>query len=150
MADQDPFRPFQPRRGRLVATVLAVLAIVIFTLAGALTPATPSHDFHVPDRIFFAAIGWAMALLFWRYATIKAIPSPEGLLVRNLFTTRRVTWPEVVGVQFGHGMPWPSLELNDTETLAVMAVQRSDGASSVAEAQRLAALVQALGEARER
>ena len=79
----------------------------------------------------------------------KAIPNREGLVVRNLFTTTHVTWPQVVAMQFGGGMPWPTLELNDTETLAVMAIQRSDGARSVQEARRLSALVKGLGEARE-
>jgi len=45
-------------------------------------------------------------------------------------------------------MPWPTLELNDTDTLAVMAIQRSDGPRSLAEAARLNALIQGLGEAR--
>ena len=69
--------------------------------------------------------------------------------VRNLFLTTTVTWPQVVGMQFGDGMPWPTLELNDTETLAVMAIQRSDGPRSVQEASRLNALVTALGEAQQ-
>ena len=37
--------------------------------------------------------------------------------------------------------------LDDTDTLAVMAIQRADGDASTAEASRLQALVQALGEA---
>jgi hypothetical protein len=53
-----------------------------------------------------------------------------------------------VGIEFGQGMPWPTLELNDTDTLAVMAIQRSDGPRSLAEAARLNALIQGLGEAR--
>ena len=51
-------------------------------------------------------------------------------------------------VQFGHGMPWPTLELNDADTLAVMAIQRSDGPRSIQESARLNALVKGLGEAR--
>ena len=40
-----------------------------------------------------------------------------------------------------------TLELDDTDTLAVMAIQRADGASAMGEAQRLAGLVRDLGEA---
>jgi len=145
----DPFAPFVPRRGRMVAIGLAVAAIGLFTAIGFVIPATPIHDFKLFDRILFAGIGWALAALFFRYATIKAVPTREGLRVRNLFLTRIVTWPQVVGIQFGHGMPWPTLELNDTETLAVMAIQRSDGKRSITESARLHALVTALGEARE-
>jgi len=145
---QDPFAVFRPRRGRFVAITLAVAAICIFTFIGIFIQATVIHDFQVSDRILFASIGWILAALFYRYASIKATPSPEGLTVRNLFLTRTVTWPQVVGIEFGQGMPWPTLELNDTDTLAVMAIQRSDGPRSLAEAARLNALIQGLGEAR--
>jgi hypothetical protein len=37
------------------------------------------------------------------------------------------------------------VELDDTDTLAVMAIQKADGAFGRAEASRLAALIQALG-----
>ena len=57
---------------------------------------------------------------------------------------------EVVGVQFGGGEPWVSLDLDDGDTLAVMAIQKADGDVSGREASRLAALVQAFGESRPR
>ena len=41
--------------------------------------------------------------------------------------TRRVTWDEVVEVRFPDGAPWVTLELDDGDELAVMAVQRADG-----------------------
>ncbi len=148
--EQDPFAVFRPKRGRVVAITLAIAAIVIFTFIGVFINASRIHDFQVSDRVLLASIGWILAALFWRYATIRAVPTREGLTVRNLFTTTRVTWPQVVAMQFGGGMPWPTLELNDTETLAVMAIQRSDGPRSVEEARRLYALVKGLGEARDR
>ena len=77
--------------------------------------------------------------------TTSAIPTREALTVRNLFTTRTVSWQSVVDVRFSGGDPWVTLELDDTDTLAVMAVQKADGAYGRTEASRLAALVQALG-----
>ncbi|HMT32449.1 MAG TPA: PH domain-containing protein [Dermatophilaceae bacterium] len=147
--DASPFEVFRPRRGRFVAIGLMVAVVTIFTFIGFFIEATKTHDFKPIDRVFFASIGWVLALLFWRYATIRAIPSREGLVVRNLFTTRTVTWPQVVAITFEHGMPWPSMELSDTESLAVMAIQRSDGKRSLAECSRLVALAQGLGEAAE-
>lgn len=147
-SEQDPFAVFRPRRGRVVAIVLAVAAILVFTTIGTFIQATVIHDFQTSDRILFASIGWILAALFYRYATIRAIPTRAGLRVRNLFLTRTVAWAQIVSIEFDHGMPWPTLELNDTDTLAVMAIQRSDGPRSLAEASRLRALVAALGEAR--
>jgi hypothetical protein len=66
--------------------------------------------------------------------------------VRNLVLTRTLEWAEVVGVQFGGGEPWVTLDLEDGDTVAVMAIQKADGDVSGREASRLAALVQAFGE----
>jgi hypothetical protein len=98
----------------------------------------------------FFGLGVAIAVVAWRYASIRAVPSRDGLLVRNLVLSRTLTWPEIIGVQFGGGEPWVSLDLDDGDTLAVMAIQRADGDVSGREASRLAALVQALGESRHR
>ncbi|MEO7060623.1 MAG: PH domain-containing protein [Lapillicoccus sp.] len=139
----DPFRVFRSRRGRVVASTMGVLAVVIFVaIAATLEGATPT------DRILISAFGIAIAGMCWRYATISATPTRGSLVVRNLLTTRTLTWPQVLKVQYGGGAPWVTLELDDTDTVAVMAIQRADGEVSNAEASRLAALVQALGEAR--
>jgi hypothetical protein len=148
ISDED-FRPFRSRRGGMVATVMAVLSLVVFGSVALLLPTNAGLTTWQPaDRALVAGIGVIIALVCWRYATIRAVPSLDGLLVRNLVVTRTVTWPQVIDVEFGGGAPWVTLELDDTDTLAVMAIQRADGQSAMAEAQRLAALVRDLGEAR--
>ncbi len=150
-SSDDPFRPFRSRRGRVVALVLGSLSVLVFVGLGLLLPAQGGlTEWHAPDRVLVASMGLAIGGLCWRYATIRAVPTREGLLVRNLFTTRRLDWPQVLRVQYGSGAPWVTLDLDDTDTLAVMAIQRADGAAANVEASRLAALVQALGEAREK
>ena len=147
--DADAFRPFRSRRGRAVANVLGTLSVVVFVGIAVLVPANSGlTQWHAADRVGVALIGLAIAGMCWRYATIAARPTRDGLVVRNLFTTRRLAWAQVVSVQYGAGAPWVTLELDDTDQLAVMAIQRADGDSSYQEASRLAALVQALGESR--
>ena len=149
MVTDEDFRPFRSRRGRLVATVMAVLSLVVFGSVALLLPSsTGLTTWHPADRALVAGIGVLIALVCWRYARIRAVPSLDGLLVRNLMVTRTVTWSQVIDVEFGGGAPWVTLELDDTDTLAVMAIQRADGQSAMAEAQRLAGLVRDLGEAR--
>lgn len=143
-ATTDPFAVFRPRRGRIVALSCAVVAVLVF---GGVALQLPSDgggtQWHALDRLTVLGIGVAMALLFWRYATIRATPSAEGLVVRNLFITRTLVWGQIVRVEFGDGAPWVSLDLDDTDQLAVMAIQRADGPTARAEASRLVALVQA-------
>ncbi len=124
----------------------AALSVVVFGLIAVLLPSPESGgQWTIGDRVFFMGVGLSIAALLWRYATIRAIPTREDLTVRNLFTTRTVSWQSVVDVRFSGGDPWVTLELDDTDTLAVMAVQKADGAYGRGEASRLAALVQALG-----
>ena len=71
--------------------------------------------------------------------------SRVDLTIRNLFLTRRISWRDVADMRFEGGDPWVTIELTDTDTLAVMAIQKADAGYGRAEAGRLAALVQALG-----
>lgn len=146
----EALAPFRPRRGRGVALGVVWTSLVLFAALAVLMPSQGGSRWGVPDRLMLFSIGAALALVAWRYASIAALPSREGLVVRNLVLTRRLEWPEVVGIQFGGGAPWVTLDLDDGDTLAVMAIQKADGEHATREASRLAALVQAFGEAPER
>ena len=140
------FADFHPHRGRAVALGFAVATLLVFGLIAVFLPGPEvGGTWKVGDRVFFAGLGVAIAFLLWRFASIRAVPTREALTVRNLFTTRTITWDAVVDVRFGDGDPWVTVELDDTDTLAVMAIQRADGDLARAEASRLVALVQALG-----
>ncbi len=140
----DPYAVFRPRRGRRVALTMAVLSLLIFT-GGALS--LPLVDplnggWSVLDRLLLALCGVAVAALLWRFASIRAVPSTQGLVIRNLIITRKIEWAQIVRVQFGGGAPWVSVDLDDTDIVAVMAIQKADAAFGRAEAARLTALVQ--------
>jgi hypothetical protein len=147
-ARTDAFAPFRPRRGRVVALGVAWASLVVFAGLAVLMPAETLGHWSIIDRLMFFVLGVAIAVVAWRYAAITALPTREGLTVRNLVLTRTLTWSEVVGVQFGGGEPWVTLDLDDGDTLAGMAIQKADGDVSGREASRLAALVQAFGESR--
>ena len=89
------------------------------------------------------------AVLLWRLGGVRADPSEEGLRVRNVLRVRHVVWAQVVGVRFTPSLPWVMLDLADGTQLAVMGVQQSDGRRGRAEADRLRALVDELGTARD-
>jgi hypothetical protein len=142
---QDPFAPFVPRRGRRVAWVFAVVAVVVFTALALLVPATDYAGWSAGDSLLLAAFGLLVAFVMWRFAAIRAVPSREGIVVRNVAVTRRLRWDQIEGVRFAGGDAWAWLDLDDGDQVAVMAVQRSDGAFAREQASRLVALVQARG-----
>ncbi|MGN6300093.1 MAG: PH domain-containing protein [Angustibacter sp.] len=143
----DPFAPFVPRRGRRVAAGFAVGALVVFGVLAVALPATGYRDWSLSDSLLIAGTGVLVAFVMWRFAAIRAVPSREGIVVRNVAVTRRVAWAEVESLRFANGDAWAWLDLVDGDQVAVMAIQRSDGARALAEASRLSALVQALGTA---
>jgi MFS family permease len=140
------FAPFVPRRGRAVALGFAGATLVLFGLIAVFLPSpAQGGTWRAGDKVFFAGVGVAIAFLLWRFASIRATPTRDAITVRNLVTTRVVPWRSIVDVRFGGGDPWLTVELDDTDTLAVMAIQKADAEYGRSEASRLAALVQALG-----
>ena len=125
-ATPDPYAVFRPRRGRRVALTMAVLSLLIFAGGAISLPRVDplSGGWDVPDRLLLVGCGAAVSAFLWRYATIRAVPSTR------------------VDVLFGGGAPWVRVDLDDTDTVAVMAIQKADGAVGRAEAARLSALVQ--------
>lgn len=131
--------PFRPFRGRVVPLVMGALAVVICAVV-ALGMGTIG-TWGPGDQLALFALGVLIAAFLLRYASIRAVPTPDGLVVRNLMLTRTLVWAEIMEVRFPDGDPWVTLELDDTDVLAVMAIQRTDAERGRAEAHRLAALV---------
>src|SRR3990170_619589 len=95
--DEALYAPFAPRRTRRVAfafiAAVAVAAVGIAVLA-------PSR-FSLVDRAGFVVV---CALIVWfllRQAGVRAVPSAEGLVVRNLVFGRRLEWAQIVYARFG-------------------------------------------------
>lgn len=134
-----PDAPFRPRRGRFLPLVLATVAVVVCTIVAIGMGA--SGAWQVGDQLALVGLGLGLAAFLGRYASIRAVPDAGGITVRNLLLTRTVMWDEIVEVRFPDGAPWVTLELDDSDELAVMAIQRADGAVARDEALRLARIV---------
>lgn len=137
----DAYAVFRPRRGAAVAKVSALACLVVFTVVAVAVPGGGDAGFGMPDRVLTVLFGLLIAAVLWRYAVLRAVPTPSGLRVVNLVRTLELDWQEIVAVGFSDGAPWVTLELADTEEVSVMAIQRADGELAVREAARLSALV---------
>jgi len=131
-------RPYTSRRVAIGVGAAELFAMVI--LAVVVTGEGPL-GFKWYDRILLVLVGAVVFYGLWRFASVQARPSEQGLLVRNLVEVRELEWPEIVNVRFGGGAPWGVLDLSDGGTLNVMALQRSDGRRGAEQATRLATLV---------
>lgn len=126
-----------------MATVMALTSVVLFAVLALTVAGVAEGGWVVADRVMMAVIGLALGVVLWRWASISAVPDDSGLTVRNLLGRRHIRWSEIDDVTFAEDDPWATLHLRDTEKVAVMAIQRADGASSRDEAQRLAELIAA-------
>ena len=135
-AGQDD-RVFAPRRTKVVALTLAA-TVALLTLV---TIVLPPVGFTVWDRAAMVVLAAPIVWFLWRQSSVRAVPSAQGLHVRNLIKERQLEWAEIVHVRFGD-RPWVQLDLDDGDTIAVMGIQRSDGERAVAESRRLATLVE--------
>src|SRR5690606_24659817 len=70
----------------------------------------------------------------------RVIADTQHIEVRNGIGSHDVPWAVVRRIVFERGNPWVSLELEDDDTLAVMAVQATDKEHAVAAVRALRAL----------
>jgi hypothetical protein len=137
----DQSAPFRPRAARRVAWGL--LALVVLAVAALMVASfTTLEEYGWADRILTVLFAGAGCGIIYRQATVVAVPSEHGLRIRNLLVTTELAWPQVVRVNLMRGHPWVTLDLSDGDTIAVMAIQGADGEFGLAEARRLAALVE--------
>lgn len=139
---RDPYAPFRPRRGAVVARITALATLAAFVVLAVAIPGAGPIGWGPVDRVLLVLLGVVAAAFIHRYARLRAVPSSSGLRVVNLVRSHDLEWAQILGVGFSGGAPWAVLELTDTEEVAVMAIQRADGAYGRAEAARLAALVE--------
>lgn len=136
--DPDLYARFRPRATRIVSIVLMVWVAGGWVLFVALTQrlSRPPHAYQWIGGVLAVLI----CLFLYRQATVQAVPSTQGLMVRNVVRRHELEWAQIVHVRFGE-RDWVQLDLADGHVLAVMAIQRVDGVRARAASRRLATLV---------
>jgi hypothetical protein len=133
----------RPHRLVAVAWVCAVLVVVMFSLiATALTGETEGGGaFARGDQAAMVGLGVLMAAGILLFTRPRVRADERGLHVRNLMATYDLPWEVVRAVRFTDSSPWASLDLQDDDTVALMAIQRSDHGTALAAVRGLRALL---------
>jgi len=119
------FRPFY---SVIAASVLAVLIIIAFTVVGLLLrQSNTGAVFRPSDQVAMVVLGVLLAAgtMLWAVPRVRA--DADGVEVRNVLTSKRFGWREVLAISFPDGAAFARLELPDDEYYTVMAVQAVDG-----------------------
>jgi hypothetical protein len=133
----------RPQRIRLLVWVAAPVIVVVFTLI-----ALGLHgDINETGAVFQRADQVAMILLGVLAAAATLIftrPSVEadarGIRVRNLLGSYDLPWEVVRSIRFNRGASWVTLDLEDDDVVAVLAVQAADKEYAVRAVRGLRAL----------
>jgi hypothetical protein len=122
-----------PRRLRRICRALAVVVVLVF---GGVTLLLPRGNnaveaFGPVDQAAFFAIGLIIAGGVLVLTRFRVRADERGVWVRNSLGERFFPWQLVVAVNLPVGATWAQLELHDDETVALMAVQTSDGDAAI-------------------
>ena len=75
--------------------------------------------------VFLALLLLATYNALWRS---RVTATSDRLTVVNGYRTRHYEWSQVIGVSLRRGAPWATADISDGTTVALFAVQGSDGA----------------------
>jgi len=136
---------WRPRRTRIVAYALAgTIMLGMVVLAVVVAP-----EFTLIDRFLLVACGAVVAWLLHMFARCRVVADEQGLTVVNAFRTRRLEWPEVLGVTMNEGDPWPTLDLSDGTSLSAMGINGAEKARAARHLAQLRTLIARKAEAPE-
>lgn len=96
--------------------------------------------FQIGTIFFLAGI---YGVVGWGLARCRVDATPAALVVVNGFRRHELGWAEVVAVRMPRGAPWASLDVADGSTLAVMALQATDGERALRGVRALRSLAEA-------
>jgi hypothetical protein len=123
----------RPHRLTRMCWGLAVFVVAIFATIGAGLRSAPEGDaqFQLADQIAMTLLGVVIggaALLLTRP---RVVADAEGVRVRNVLGFTHFPWAVVAAVRFEDGASWASLDLQDDDNVALLAIQSNDGDRAV-------------------
>lgn len=139
MSSEGQHVSFRPLRTRRVCIAAAVAVVVLFTVIG--TALTVGEGvFRKGDQFAMIGLGVVFALAIMAVARPRVEADPASIRVRNIIGGYELPWGAVRKITFERNQPWLSLELENDDTVSVLAVQAVDRAHAVAAVQSLRAL----------
>ena len=132
---------FRPRRARMVIYPCAALLFAAFAGGAVVAPSEGASAWPLPSRVALVAVALGLVYFLHRLADVQVAVDDRGVTVRNIVVSRRLEWPEIVGVRLLRDDPWMMLDLADGQAMAAMGVQSSDGAYGREQAARFARMV---------
>ncbi|RKS09883.1 PH (Pleckstrin Homology) domain-containing protein [Nocardiopsis sp. Huas11] len=136
---------WRPRAMRWVAYGLALLILATMGVLSATLPV----DWRIQDRVMLFGLGLAIAAVLHLLGRPRLVATQRNVTIVNSIRTHVLAWPEIIDAQMREGEPWPSVDLSDGSTLAVMGIQSADGELARRQLGEFQALLHERGETQE-
>nr|WP_221443121.1 PH domain-containing protein [Nocardiopsis algeriensis] len=130
---------------RWVAYGLALLIVATLAVLAALLP----ENWSATDRVMLVGMGLLIAAGLHLMARPRLVAGEDSVTVVNSIRTHVLSWAEIVDIRMPVGEPWPSVDLSDGTTLAVMGIQSADGETARRGVEEFRDLLRERGEAQE-
>ena len=115
-----------------MAWAAALSIVAVFALVGfGLTRSEGDAGFGLVDAVAMTGLGVALGAVPVAFSLSRVVAGGDGVRVRNGLSEKGYPWEVVRAVRFDDGASWASLELQDDDTVALLAVQANDGDRAV-------------------
>ncbi|WP_425457830.1 PH domain-containing protein [Catellatospora sichuanensis] len=131
---------FRPQRTRKVCIAAAVVVVVLFAVIGTALTEVGEGVFRKGDQFAMIGLGVVFALGILAVARPRVEADADGVRVRNIIGGYELPWGAVRAINIERNQPWMSLELENDDTVSVLAVQAVDRAYALEAVQALRAL----------
>lgn len=123
----------RPRRLLLSCRLAAALLLGVFGVIALVLPQGEAGGAPIgpADQIAFFCIGGLMALAVLQLTRVKVTADIDGIVIKGYASEKALPWGVVAAVRMDEGSPWASLDLQDDDTVALLAVQANDKAHAV-------------------
>nr|WP_184075773.1 PH domain-containing protein [Nocardiopsis mwathae] len=136
---------WRPRNIRIVAYGLAAVTLATMVVLAIVLPV----DWRPQDRVGLVMMGLVGVGALHLLARPRLTAAEDRVTVVNGIRTHVLEWPEIVDIRMPVGEPWPSIDLADGSTLAVMGIQSNDGELAQTNLAEFRTLLHERGEAEE-
>ncbi|MDP9317813.1 MAG: PH domain-containing protein [Actinomycetota bacterium] len=136
-------RVYRPLGARMVSGVSGVVLVAVVAFLWLMLPAHVQDQFGWIQRGTLIAFFVAVIVLLYGVFRTRVALSERGMSVTNGYRRHDFSWPQIVAISLTQHRPWALVDLADGSTMAVMALQTSDGPRATRSAREIAVMISA-------
>ena len=131
-----------PRRARLLCAIAAavVVGVAVAVALSLKSSSTGVVEFRTDDQIAIFGLGLALGAAIMALGRSRVDADPDGVRIRNVLVRHELPWTAVRSVSFARTSSWATLQLENDDEIALLAVQAGDKERAVQAVDALRAL----------